>query len=84
MPGGRGPGYRQLIIIRNRNARDQFRFASASPNLKLTTRVKWAGCDKPTPPTMWTVQSPGTSFAIIVPVAPTYAQTGQIESYPCP
>lgn len=82
--GGRGPGYKRLIIIRNQNARDRFRFVSGSPNLKITTRVKWAGCEKPEPVQLFTVQSPGTSFAMLVPVLPTYAKTGEIESFPCP
>ena len=83
-PGGRGPGYKRLVLIREQNARDRFRFVSGSPNKRFTTRVKWAGCEKPTPPTLWTIQSPGTSFAMLVPVTPTYAGTGEIESFPCP
>lgn len=80
----KGPGYKRLVLIREKNARDRFRFVSTSPNKRFTTRVKWAGCEKPTAPILYTVQSPGTSFAMVVPVAPIYAKTGEIEAFPCP
>jgi len=76
-----GPGNRRLILIRNMQAGDRFRFVQNQRN--VTTRVKWAGCDKPTMPMEMKVILPGTSFTRIVPVAPTYAQTGKIESFPC-
>lgn len=80
-----GPGRKRLIVIQKQNERDAFRFVSQSPNKKINpSRIKWAGCEKPKLPTMFTIESPGTTFARFAPTTPNFSGSGEIFSFPCP
>jgi len=84
MPAGKGP--RRLVPIRAKgqeSVRVRWLTARVAFNSGGGSSVIWAGCDKPTPPTMFTVENPGSSFARVVPVTPTYGASGINFSFPC-